>query len=132
LVDRLHFRWDQVHEMAEELEHISSRELINRLEKFMDFPNYDPHGDPIPDDQGNLNRNNAKPVSALLKNENGVICWVKDHSETFLQYLAEQGLTLGTLIHVHQIIAYDQGMILDVSGNRILISHLVASNLWIK
>src|SRR6201996_1758164 len=69
LVEKLNFKWDQVHEMAEELEHISSQELIDRLDKFMGYPKYDPHGDPIPDCNGQFKMHNLKPISAIAVNE---------------------------------------------------------------
>src|ERR1700712_1060629 len=87
LVEKLNFKWDQVHEMAEEMEHISSEELIDRLDKFMDYPKYDPHGDPIPDCNGNFKKHELKPIASLSVNESGVISGVRDHSPTFLQYL---------------------------------------------
>src|ERR1700712_3125592 len=74
LVEKLNFKWDQVHDMAEEMEHISSNELIDRLDSFMGFPKYDPHGDPIPDCNGLLKTHSLKPVSAIGINESGIIC----------------------------------------------------------
>src|SRR6201991_1205996 len=68
LVEKLDFKWDEVHEMAEELEHISSRELIDRLDKFMDYPRYDPHGDPIPDRDGKFKKHELKPIATLQVN----------------------------------------------------------------
>jgi DtxR family Mn-dependent transcriptional regulator len=65
LVEKLNFKWDEVHEMAEEMEHISSVELIDRLDKFMDYPKHDPHGDPIPDRNGNFKKHELKPISSL-------------------------------------------------------------------
>src|ERR1700759_1790076 len=73
LVEKLNFKWDEVHEMAEELEHISSTELIDRLDKFMDYPKYDPHGDPIPDSNGKFKAHDLKPVSLLEINTTGII-----------------------------------------------------------
>src|SRR5471030_1303396 len=72
LVEKLSFKWDEVHEMAEEMEHISSNELIDRLDKFMGFPKYDPHGDPIPDCDGKFKTHDLKPVSAIDVNAGGV------------------------------------------------------------
>src|SRR6202007_3270300 len=77
LVEKLNFKWDEVHEMAEEMEHISSNELIDRLDKFMDYPKYDPHGDPIPDSNGNIKIHDLKPVSAVEVNTDGVISGVR-------------------------------------------------------
>src|SRR3984885_4621565 len=87
LVEKLNFKWDQVHEMAEEMEHISSTELVDRLDKFMGYPKYDPHGDPIPDSNGHFKKHELKPVSAVDMNEGGIISGVRDHSAEFLQYL---------------------------------------------
>src|SRR5579862_1548778 len=94
LVEKLNFKWDEVHDVAEELEHISSKELVDRLDDFMGNPKYDPHGDPIPDSNGLFKSHELKPVSALLINENGIISGVRDHSTAFLQYLEKMQLTI--------------------------------------
>src|SRR5579862_284503 len=94
LVEKLNFKWDEVHDVAEELEHISSKELVDRLDEFMGHPKYDPHGDPIPDSNGQFKSHELKPVSALLINENGIISGVRDHSTAFLQYLEKMQLTI--------------------------------------
>src|ERR1700748_3768493 len=93
LVEKLHFKWDEVHDMAEEMEHISSKELIDRLDKFMNYPKYDPHGDPIPDSHGTVKPYDFKPVSTFIPGESGTICGVRNHSTSFLQYLEKQSLT---------------------------------------
>src|ERR1700744_1137642 len=80
LVEKLNFKWDEVHDVAEELEHISSPELIDRLDDFMGNPKYDPHGDPIPDSNGQFKSHELKPVAALIVNESGIISGVRDHS----------------------------------------------------
>jgi DtxR family Mn-dependent transcriptional regulator len=131
LVEKLDFKWDQVHEMAEELEHISSTELIDRLDKFMGYPKYDPHGDPIPDINGNFKQHNLKPVSAFKVNECGVVSGVRDHSPAFLQYLEKQGLTIGKQITIKEVIEFDHSMILQVQHNTVQISREVANNLLI-
>ena len=132
LVEKLDFKWDQVHEMAEELEHISSSELIDRLDKFMGYPKYDPHGDPIPDCNGLFKIHNLKAVSSISKNEGGVICGVRDHSTPFLQYLEKQELTIGKTILVKDIIEFDRSVILLSEGKQIQISRDVANNLLIS
>jgi len=131
LVEKLDFKWDQVHEMAEELEHISSNELIDRLDKFMDFPKYDPHGDPIPDCNGLFKLHNLKPLSSIGVDDGGVICGVRDHSKAFLQYLEKQELTIGKSIKVADIIEFDHSMILQTEDKKIQISREVANNLLI-
>src|ERR1700744_781211 len=131
LVEKLAFKWDQVHEMAEELEHISSTELIDRLDQFMGYPKYDPHGDPIPDSKGNFKMHELKPVSLAVVDECGIISGVRDHSPGFLQYLEKQQLTIGKKIQVAEIIDYDHSMILKAGENKIHISREVANNLLI-
>lgn len=131
LVEKLNFKWDEVHEMAEEMEHISSVELIDRLDKFMDYPKHDPHGDPIPDRDGNFKKYELKPIAALGVNEGGIISGVRDHSATFLQYLEKQQLTIGKKITVTEIIDYDHSMILQVGQATTHISREVAKNLLI-
>jgi len=131
LVEKLNFKWDEVHEMAEEMEHISSTELIDRLDKFMNYPKYDPHGDPIPDSNGQFKKYELKPVSTIGVNDGGVISGVSDHSTVFLQYLEKQKLTIGKKITVTEIIDYDHSMILKVEDESSHISREVANNLLI-
>ena len=131
LVEKLDFKWDQVHEMAEEMEHISSKELVDRLDKFMGYPKYDPHGDPIPDINGNFKMHNLVPVAMIGNNEVGVISGVRDHSAGFLQYLEKQRLTIGKKIKVTDIIEYDHSMVLQIEDEQIHISREVANNLLI-
>ena len=131
LVEKLDFKWDEVHEMAEEMEHISSMELIDRLDKFMDYPRFDPHGDPIPDSNGNFKKHELKPVSTIGVDDEGVISGVRDHSSAFLQYLEKQQLTIGKKIRVTEIIDYDHSMILVVEHTQTHISREVANNLLI-
>ena len=131
LVEKLNFKWDQVHEMAEEMEHISSNELINRLDKFMGYPKFDPHGDPIPDMNGQINHHDLKLVSAIEVNDSGIICGVKNHTPNFLQYLEKQSLTIGKTIIVIEIFPFDQSMVLQTENKEVHISSEVANNLLI-
>jgi DtxR family Mn-dependent transcriptional regulator len=131
LVEKLKFKWDEVHEMAEEMEHISSTELIDRLDEFMGFPARDPHGDPIPDCHGNFKINDLKPISAIAVNTTGIISGVRDHSATFLQYLEKQQLMIGKKIQVKEIITYDNTVVLQMDNKTLQISRDVANNLLI-
>jgi DtxR family Mn-dependent transcriptional regulator len=131
LVEKLNFKWDEVHEMAEEMEHISSKELIDRLDKFMGYPKHDPHGDPIPDGDGHFSAHVLKPLASIGLNDTGVISGVLDHSSAFLQYLEKQSLTIGKTIKVTEIIAYDNSMVLQVENHQTHISRDVAANLLI-
>lgn len=131
LVEKLNFKWDEVHEMAEEMEHISSKELIDRLDQFMDYPRHDPHGDPIPDSNGNFKPNDLIAVVDVKADTKGVISGVRDHSAAFLQYLEKQQLTIGKKITVTEVIDYDQSMIIQSDDKSIHISREVANNLLI-
>ena len=131
LVEKLNFKWDEVHEMAEEMEHISSTELVDRLDKFMNFPKYDPHGDPIPDSDGNFNAHELKPIATIGVDESGIISGVSDHSASFLQYLEKQQLTIGKKIRVTEMNEYDNSMTLKTENKEIHISREVANNLLI-
>lgn len=131
LVEKLNFKWDEVHDVAEELEHISSKELVDRLDDFMGHPKYDPHGDPIPDRNGQFKTHELKPVSALSVNESGIISGVRDHSAAFLQYLEKTKLTIGKKIKIAEFNDYDHSVTLQVEDKRIHISREVANNLLI-
>src|SRR6202000_3518177 len=131
LVEKLNFKWDEVHDVAEELEHLSSKELIDRLDNFMGNPKYDPHGDPIPDSNGQFKSHELKPVAALVVNENAIISGVRDHSTAFLQYLERMQLTIGKKIKMTEINEYDHSVILQVGDKKVHISREVANNLLI-
>jgi DtxR family Mn-dependent transcriptional regulator len=131
LVEKLNFKWDEVHDVAEELEHIASKELIDRLDNFMGHPKYDPHGDPIPDINGQFKTHELKPVAMLVVNETGIISGVRDHTTSFLQYLEKMQLTIGKKIKITEINDYDHSVILQADDKKIHISREVANNLLI-
>jgi DtxR family Mn-dependent transcriptional regulator len=131
LVDKLKFKWDEVHDMAEELEHISSTALINRLDEFMGCPQFDPHGDPIPDTNGYIQNQNLQPVLHLNKYQSGTIAGVADHSAAFLQYLEKIQLTIGQTITVTDVTDYDFSVTLNKKNTALNISREVAKNILI-
>lgn len=135
LVENLGFKWDAVHEIAEQLEHIKSQELIDRLDKYLKFPKYDPHGDPIPDKDGNIHHHKEMCLNDLEKGDNGIVVGVKDSSSSFLKYLEKMSLLLGTKIHVNDRFEFDQSLLISTGkeeGEPISISETVAKNLYIK
>jgi DtxR family Mn-dependent transcriptional regulator len=132
LVSNLKFKWDEVHDLAEELEHIQSDELINRLDEFLNHPQYDPHGDPIPDTQGAMLDANLKLISSLPVQSSGRIAAVSEHSPSFLQYLEKLQLTIGALITLIEFVDYDHSLILKLEGGqRVNISREVAKHILI-
>lgn len=132
LVDKLDFKWDEVHDIAEQLEHIHSEELVNRLDTFLDYPSYDPHGDPIPDEDGNLQHHKDISLADLTVEEKGVIVGVKEHSTCYLKYLESINLVLGTEIIVKEIIDFDHSMRISVNKKMVNISHQASKNLIVK
>lgn len=132
LVEKLKFSWDEVHEVAEQLEHIKSEKLIRELDRFLGFPKRDPHGDPIPDAQGNFSVSNQQLLAELQKGEKGVCVGVKDSSKEFLQFLDKNNISLGKEIEVMEKESFDQSMQISFCGNNIRISSVIANNLYIK
>jgi len=132
LVEKLNFHWDEVHEIAEQLEHIQSDELVTRLNKFLGNPDFDPHGDPIPDSQGNVKRTEKKLLSELVKNQQGVCVGVKESSGEFLQYLDKKKISIGTKIKILGREFFDGSMIIQVGNDQFFISHKIAENLYIQ
>jgi DtxR family Mn-dependent transcriptional regulator len=132
LVEKLAFGWDEVHELAEQLEHIQSSKLINRLDEFLGFPVYDPHGDPIPDQNGMIKSCEMKSVAACNAGEAGTISGVKEHSPLFLQYLEKMNLKIGKKINIHEILPFDETVIIIIeNGQKINISKEAAKNILI-
>jgi DtxR family Mn-dependent transcriptional regulator len=132
LVEKLNFKWDEVHDVAEELEHIKSTLLVERLDEFLDFPKVDPHGDPIPDQHGNFADLAFIKLSKLKPNEKGTITGVSEHSTPFLKHLEKLGLTLGKKIAISEIIDFDGSVELSIDGHQINISREVAKHILIS
>lgn len=132
LVDKLNFNWNEVHEVAEQLEHIKSEELINRLELFLGSPKFDPHGDPIPNKKGVLVQRKATPLNEAQEGKRLIIAGVSEHSAEFLAYLNEVKLTLNQKLKIKNVIEFDQSMqILINNKERLFISHQVAKNILV-
>jgi len=132
LVDKLNFSWDEVHEVAEQLEHVKSPKLVNELDAFLNFPTHDPHGDPIPDKNGNLNPLDKVPLSALVENHQSRIISVKDSSDEFLKYLNKHQISIGNQIKVLSIEPYDKSLKIEINNTKMVISANVAENLFVK
>lgn len=118
LHQKLGFSWDEVHEVAEQLEHIRSEKLIEMLDRFLGFPESDPHGDPIPDAQGNMNIRTKKTLAEVQPVQSCRITGVKDTSAAFLQYLTQLGLRLDSQIKVLEVIDFDHSMRIALQDGR--------------
>lgn len=133
LVEKLHFGWDEVHDIAEQLEHIQSSQLTDRLEKFLDYPTMDPHGDPIPDKEGEFPMKLSMTLADADFDKTYIVVGVKDHSTSFFNHLKQIQIDLGTHIKVHAISEFDRSMDVSIKGGlKAVISSEVAKNLFIK
>ncbi|OCK43788.1 iron-dependent repressor [Tenacibaculum soleae] len=132
LVEKLNFSWDEVHEVAEQLEHIKSPKLIDELDALLDFPTHDPHGDPIPDKEGNLQIIEKSLLSVLIKDETGVLVGVNDSSSEFLRFLDKQGIALGQQITIMYKEPFDDSFLVKINGKEMTISNKVANNIYIQ
>lgn len=132
LVNKLNFSWDEVHNIAEQLEHIKSEKLTNELDAFLEFPTHDPHGDPIPDKYGNINTLDKVPLSSLRENEKSKLISVKDSSDEFLRYLSKRNISIGDTIKVLNIEPYDKSIQIEINRNSLVVSESVAENLYLK
>jgi DtxR family Mn-dependent transcriptional regulator len=124
--------WDKVHDEAEHLEHSSSDELINRLEEMLDYPQFDPHGDPIPDKNGMLPKPKKMiPLSSIETGEMVEVVRVNDFDHSFLNYLSEIGLELNKKLLVKNILDFDKSMLIEIDGSEINISNTIAANIFV-
>ncbi|MEX0811569.1 MAG: metal-dependent transcriptional regulator [Chitinophagales bacterium] len=133
LVEKLNFNWDQVHEVAEELEHVSSPLLTSRLDQFLNFPRYDPHGDPIPDKDGNIPYFEEKKLSELENGDKGIIVNVNEQSPEFLQYLDKLNIAIQSKVEVLESNDYDGSRQIKINNDTsVFTSHKVCKNLIVK
>jgi DtxR family transcriptional regulator, Mn-dependent transcriptional regulator len=133
LVEKLKFNWDEVHEIAEQLEHVESSLLIKRLDEFLGYPKYDPHGDPIPDEAGEFKAKPQIPLNQLNAQHAGIIVAVNDTSSLFLQYLDKIGAYLGAKIKVLNREEFDGSMEILIDNKKtIYISQAAAENILIS
>jgi len=132
LVEKLDFSWDEVHDVAEQLEHIKSEKLINRLDDFLGNPTEDPHGDPIPDVNGQIIKVEKQLLSELSEHQIGICVGVKDTSSEFLKYLDKQKIALGSKIEIIGKETFDLSLKIKVDNTDLTISNKIASNLFVK
>jgi DtxR family Mn-dependent transcriptional regulator len=132
LVEKLDFPWDEVHDIAEQLEHIKSEKLINKLDNFLGNPTEDPHGDPIPNAQGKIIKMEKKLLSELNQNQMGICVGVKDSSAEFLKYLNKNEIALGSKIEILFKEDFDLSLKIKVAQREITISNRIASTIFVK
>jgi DtxR family Mn-dependent transcriptional regulator len=127
LEKELDFKWDEVHDIAEELEHIANDKLINRLSEKLGNPLYDPHGDPIPNEKGKFNKNDFITMDRVKKLGKYRIEGVKNHSQAFLKYCEKNVLTIATVIEIASIEEFDGSLSVLTNQKAVLIGKTTAS-----
>jgi len=131
LVNKLNFNWDEVHDIAEQLEHIKSEKLINELDKFLDYPAKDPHGDPVPNPAGFIKYTTKLVLSDLAIGETGKFVGIKDSSSTFLKLLDKRKISLGSNIKVLHQEDFDQSIYIGLDETNLTISVKSANNIYV-
>ncbi len=132
LYKQLNFSWSEVHEIAEQLEHVNSDKLIDKIYTILGNPEFDPHGDPIPNKQGVLPKSERRPLSKSVKGCKCVVLGVSDDSEAFLNYLTDLKISLNDKLIVEQIVSYDESIkIINKHKEVILISAKAAERLLV-
>lgn len=131
LVEKLNFAWDEVHEVAEQLEHIQSRKLIDEIDKLLNRPKYDPHGDPIPDETGTIIENTYNTLAELKIGDTAKLSAVTDSSAIFLQYLDRNKLEIGSVLNVVYREELDGSCTVSTEHGKLYLSQMVASKLLV-
>ena len=132
LVNKLGFSWSKVHNIAEQLEHVNSEELIDKLDYFLEYPQIDPHGDPIPQKNGTSAKLNQKLLSELKHGEEGVITGIKKGTPSLLNFLDQKNIKLGDQIQLISILEFDQSAEVIIHKKTINLSEKICSNLLIE
>ena len=118
LLEKLGYTWGEVHDIAEQLEHIHQEDLADRLDKFLGYPNYDPHGDPIPDKNGKLPATKWLPLSEIEIGKKVKVMNVDDNSPDFLKYLDKQNIGLNSTIIIKEIQNFDKSLLIELKAKK--------------
>ncbi|RYY61713.1 MAG: metal-dependent transcriptional regulator [Chitinophagaceae bacterium] len=133
LAEKLKFSWDEVHVVAEEMEHVSSKKLIDKLDEFLGFPRTDPHGDPIPDANGKIEVSRNICLTELPPNKTAIVAYVSDQSIGMLELLGHKKISIGTPIEVKKKFSYDQSMEIRIRQQAATtISGELAKNIFVR
>ena len=132
LVNKLNFSWSEVHDVAEQLEHIKSTDLVDKLDFFLGFPKFDPHGEPIPTKEGKITASEAIPLNKLQTGTKGNVMGVSLDEKAFLDYLTQLNISIGTKIELLEKISFDQSISIKIKNTTKHISNDVAKHLLIK
>ena len=131
LYEKLNFNWDEIHEVAEELEHVSSDRLIDNLDKYLKYPKIDPHGDPIPNKLGEIDFVDKISISDLKINEKGIVSRIINEDEEFFILLNKLNIEIGTEVKILDKIDYDGSLDVSINNKSVIISKVIAENIKI-
>ncbi|MBS1920449.1 MAG: metal-dependent transcriptional regulator [Bacteroidetes bacterium] len=133
LSEKLKFAWDEVHDVAEDLEHVSSKKLIDKLDEFLGYPRFDPHGDPIPDSQGRIEKHQQVSLSEIPLNKTAIVCHVGDQTSALLELMKHKNIGIGTKLEVKKRFAFDQSIEVKIRQQiPFNISELLAKKIFVK
>ena len=132
LVEKLHFNWHEVHDVAEQLEHIKSDKLVDSLYEFLGTPRFDPHGDPIPDKYGKFPTSISTPLACLNSGDKGIVIGVSQDDSDFLKFLNKLQIKLGNIIYVKKIIEFDDSIEILINNETFHISLDIAKSILVK
>lgn len=132
LVNKLNYKWSEVHELAEQLEHIESDDMVDRLDEFLGYPPFDPHGDPIPDKRGHVQLNSSIPLSSCITGKKYIVKNFGETADSFLDYLSKLQIEPGTRLKVAEVHAYDGALTVIINKKGVQISEKVAQNILVQ
>ena len=132
LAEKLKFSWDEVHEVAEQLEHVSNKKLIDKLDEYLAFPKFDPHGDPIPDTNGKMETGKQINLSALPVNKPAKVCFIANQSELLVEHLNEKKINIGASIIIKRKFSFDDSLEIKLDNKLLTISNQLAKNIFVK
>ena len=132
LAEKLKFNWDEVHEVAEQLEHVSDKKLIDKLDEYLAFPKFDPHGDPIPDTNGKMETGKQINLSALPVNKPAKVCFIANQSELLVEHLNEKKINIGASIIIKRKFSFDDSLEIKIDNKLLTISNQLAKNIFVK
>ena len=122
-----------MHAVAEDLEHVSSKKLIDKLDEFLGFPRFDPHGDPIPDSNGKIESSTQVCLTELPLNKQAIVCHVSDQSSQMLDLLGHKKINIGTKLEVKKNFSFDHSLEIKLRQQApVTISHQLAKNIFVK
>lgn len=128
---KLKFNWTEVHEIAEELEHVSNKKLIDKLDEYLEFPSFDPHGDPIPDGKGKIRPSKEIVLTDLPPNQAAKVCRVSNQSDELLEMLQFKNIRIGSRIEIRKQFEYDQSLQVKIADKLETLTEALAKNIFV-